>query len=338
ELNHIVIEKDAIGHPTVSRFTERFPDAEITTCGSPEDRPKCVGRVGSPRHAVYLGLRRGPYLKMFPQHPWYGVRDQCRYNLILGYNCTASCRYCFVQTIFDDPIPTIFVDSAEMTTELRNFLSQTPDAGVSTGEYIDSFLFDEITGHTRELMDVFASFPESTLELRTKSARIGHLPPDPIPQILVSYSVNPPDVVTFAEPATPSLETRLIKAGELHDRGYRIALRIDPVIPAKEFEKGYRALAGLVEQHLGWHRVYRVFLGVLRFDHALLERLTQTAGGRQLIDSEFVPCPDGKYRPFTHQRVEIFRMLVGEIREYAPAIDFSITMEPDYVWRAVLGP
>lgn len=334
-ITHIIIEKDARDDPLVHRFTRRFPDAAITVCPSPADRPLCVGRLETPRTAIYLGLRRGPYIKEFPQHPWYGAEGGCLNNLILGYNCSASCRYCFVQTIFDDALPTIFVDSAEMVAELQAFLSKNPDAGVSTGEYIDSLLYDDITGYTEKLMEVFAPFPASTLELRTKSAQVEHLPADPVPQTLVSYSVNPPDVVTVAEPGTPRLETRLTGAGMLHDRGYRIALRIDPIIPAGEFASGYLGLPEAVDRHLGWHRVSKVFLGVLRFDAALLERMTQTAAGRRLLDAEYVPCPDGYFRPFRHARIDIYRELAKGIRRHAPGMEISMTMEPDYVRRAV---
>jgi hypothetical protein len=66
--------------------------------------------------------------------------------------------------------------------------------------------------------------------------------------------------------------------------------------------------------------------------------MTQTAGGRRLLDAEFVPCPDGYLRPFRHSRIKIYRELVGAIREHAPGIDISMTMEPDYVRRAVLDP
>jgi spore photoproduct lyase len=334
-INHIVIEEDVRDTPVARRFTQRFPDAQITICRSPADRPVCAARVGSPKRAVYLGRRRGPYLKAFPQHPWYGADRGCGTNLILGYNCSAACRYCFVQTIFDDPIPTLFVDSTEMHDELRAFLSQNPGAGISTGEYIDSLLFDDITGITGELTETFAQFPACTFELRTKSTATDHLPTNPIPQILVSYSVNPPSVIAVAEPGTPDLETRLDKARLLHDSGYRIALRFDPIIPAGEFAPDYLELPGLVDKHLGWHRVSKIFLGMLRFDTKLLERMTQTAAGRRLLDTEFVPCPDGNLRPFRHARIDIYRGLTLAIRERAPGIDISITMEPDYVRRAV---
>jgi len=334
-INHIVIEDDVRELPVTRRFLERYPGAEIIGCGSPADRASLVARAHSPKRTLYLGRRRGPYLKPFPQHPWYGASGGCETNLILGYNCGASCRYCFVQTIFDDPVPTIFVGDTEMIAQLESYLKHTPDARISTGEYIDSLLFDDITGYTQKLMTVFEPFPSSTLELRTKSQLIDHLPADPIPQVLVSYSINPSDVVTVAEPGTPRLERRLAKARELHDRGYRIALRVDPVIPAAEFVPGYRELPSVVERCLGWRRVSKVFLGALRFDNTLLVRMTQTAGGRRLLDAEFVPCPDGYLRPSRYARIEAYRLLSLGIRRWASRIDISITMEPDYVIRAV---
>ncbi len=336
-VDHIIIENSVRNTPTARRFVSRYPEAAVTVCPSEKDRPAWATEVKSPKRAVYIARRRGPFLKEFPGHPWYGPGGGCRHNLILGYNCLASCRYCFVQTIFDDPIPTIFADSGEMISELRAFLGRNPDAGVSTGEYIDSLLFDDVTGYTRDLMNIFAGFPSSTLELRTKSPHVEHLPAQPIPQVLVSYSISPPEVVRVAEPGTADLATRLENARRLHDRGYKIGLRVDPIVPAGEFLRDYRKLPTVVERHLGWRRVDRVFLGMLRFDTTLLERMSKTAGGRRLLDAEYIPCPDGYYRPFRHVRIDAYRMLVGGIRDCAPGIDISITMEPGYVHRAVLA-
>ncbi|MEJ2721622.1 MAG: hypothetical protein P8181_10880 [bacterium] len=335
-ISHIVLENDIRDTAIARRFARRFPGAAVTVCPSAAERAACTARVGPPKRVVYLARRRGPWIKTFPSHPWYGADGGCRYNLILGYNCTASCRYCFVQTIFDDPIPTIFADSVGMADELHAFLDRNPDAGVSTGEYIDSLLFDDVTRYTESLMAVFSQFGSTTLELRTKSTQTDHLPEDPIHQVLVSYSINPPDVVRAAEPGTPGLGARLGQARRLSERGYRIGLRIDPVVPTEAFSAGYRRLPAAVERHLGWRRVSRVFLGVLRFDAALLERMSRTAGGRRLLDAEYVRCPDGYYRPSRHARIETYRRIVNGIRRFAPAADISVTMEPNYVQRAVL--
>ncbi|UCG53642.1 MAG: hypothetical protein JSW58_08815 [Candidatus Latescibacterota bacterium] len=337
EIDCIIIDDQARHHPMVARFLERFPDARIIDC-TPGDRlTVCRKEVRSPKRTVYLAHHRGSFLKPFPHHKWYGDHLGCYHNLILGYNCFASCRYCFIQTIFDTSVPAVYVNSDEMTTEVAAFLSANPDAIISTGEYIDSLQLDEVTGYTKTLTGLFDRFPKSTLELRTKSDHVSHLPDDPPHGVLVSYSINPPDVVDIAEPGTVDLDARLGGAKHLHDKGYRIAFRLDPIVPAEEFVGGYRELPAFIQKSFGWDKISRVFLGALRFDHALLKKMCASIGGRRLLDAEFVPCPDGYFRPTKYSRIRAYRSLVSEIQRYTRDIDISITMEPDYVRRAVFA-
>jgi hypothetical protein len=93
----------------------------------------------------------------------------------------------------------------------------------------------------------------------------------------------------------------------------------------------------LVEEQFGWGRVEKVFLGALRFDDALLKRMSRSASARYLLDAEYVRCPDGHYRLHKNARVDWYRTVVDAIRRHRPDIEFIMTMEPDYICRGVLG-
>ena len=315
----------------VHGIIERFPRADVTYC-APGDRDR-IGRdfAKAPRRAVFLKHHKGAFLKPFPRHPWYDKGGGVYHNLILGYNCYGSCHYCFIQTIFEDAIPTMYVNSDDMTRELRAFLENDPRAWISTGEYIDSLQLDETTHYTETVMDVMRDFPEAVLELRTKSGKVDHLPDIERPFVTVAFSISPQEVVADVEPGTASLERRLDKARLLHAKGYRIAVRIDPIIATKKYLHAYGGLASIIEERLSWHRVSEVFLGILRFDDALLKRMAASTAARRLLDAEYVPCPDGKYRPLKQARIEAYRDMVQSIRAYHPDIDITIMMEPDYV-------
>ncbi|MHC4943123.1 MAG: SPL family radical SAM protein, partial [Planctomycetota bacterium] len=59
--------------------------------------------------------------------------------------------------------------------------------------------------------------------------------------------------------------------------------------------------------------------------------------GTRLFLGEFVPCPDGKYRYFSKHRIEMYKVLLEEIRRYAPEAAVYLCMEADHVWRKVFG-
>ncbi len=322
----------------VRRFKEHFPSLNII--GDTDDAGSGDENHGDSRPETRTGVRLlrhpGSFIKEFPNHSWYGNRG-CDYSLILGYNCFCSCTYCFIQTIFDDRTPTLYVNTPSLVSELSAFLEDNPEAWVSTGEYLDSFQLDDITRTNELLIDVFRHHPKSTLELRTKIDNVAHLPDDPPGNILVTYSINPPEVIKRVEPGTASFERRLEMAGVLFSKGYRVALRIDPIIPTKSFASSYKELPVLIQNQLGWEKVDTVFVGVLRFDEALLTRMSTMPHAPLLLDAEYVRCPDGNFRPPKHERIALYRSLSKAIRTHAPQLPISITMEPVYVRRTVLG-
>lgn len=336
--------------PLVRRFQQNFPGARIIVggrsleggssyAGGSAHNAKDEGREDSrpgPRTSVRLIRHSGSFIKQFPNHPWYG-NSGCDYSLILGYNCFCSCTYCFIQTIFEDRTPTLYVNTASLVEELSAFLENNPAAWISTGEYLDSFQLDDVTRTNEILIDVFKRYPMSTLELRTKIDNVAHLPDDPPGGILVTYSINPPEVIKRLEPGTATFERRLQMAGSLFSKGYRVALRIDPIIPTPSLAPSYGELPTLIQDHLGWEKVERIFIGVLRFDEALLTRMSTMPSSTFLLDAEYIRCPDGNYRPPKHERTAIYRSISRAIREHAPRIPISITMEPGYVRSAVLG-
>ena len=335
-VEYLFVEHAARDSAIAARVIERFPGAHIEYCDPM--RRASIGRTfaRAPRKALYLRHHKGSFIKPFPRHPWYDGGGGVYYNLILGYNCFGGCHYCFIQSIFDDAIPTMYANRDDLANELTAFLRSEPRAWMSTGEYIDSLQLDEVTGYTEFVMDVMRRFPNATLELRTKSGRVDHLPADPPVAVTVAYSISPPDVAGKVEPGTAPLERRLVKARVLHDKGYRIAVRIDPIIATPKFADGYSLLPNIIDTHLGWRRVGEVFLGALRFDDALLKRMSRSTAARRLLDAEFVACPDGRYRPLKATRSRIYRDIVERIRRYQRDMPVTIMMEPEYIRRAAM--
>lgn len=331
----ILVEESSGPDDITGRVLARYPDARVFYYKDGGGAAILPSLARNPRKTLVLKRHRGRFVKPFPRHPWHG--DGPSANLILGHGCLASCLYCFVFTYFDLPFPTLFTNVHDALNDLKHYLREHPRAWVSTGEFMDSLQLDAATGYTETVMGNLSAFPGATLELRTKHSGVEHLPADPPPGVIISFSVNPEPVVRALEPGTAGLEQRLAAAHYVRDRDYRIGLRIDPIIPVKEFADSYNGLVEAVENRLGWSRVSRVFLGALRFDFKLLQRFSRGPAARKLLAAEYVPAPDGKYRVYKHERVAMYRRLAGAIQGYAPDIKITLMMEPDYVIRSVQG-
>jgi len=331
----LLIENDHAETSLVDKFTEAFPLARrIFFDGN--HRARTLADIKThPKRTLILTGNPGRFIKPFPRHPWYQYDHM--FNLILGFNCYASCHYCFIHTYFDDGFPTMYVNETAIHAELISFLHENPNAWISTGEFIDSLQLDTITRHTESIMETMRAFPDSTFELRTKHSRVDHLPICPFDGTLFSFSINPDVVTRKVEAGSSGLDERLSAVTTLLDRGYRIAFRIDPIIATPRYRDAYRAMVDTVEKRVGWRHLDTVFLGALRFGNERMDKLAAGSASRHLLDDEYVMTPDGKYRPYKNARVERYRDLVERIRRTAPDVRVELVMEPNYVSEAVLG-
>ncbi len=332
---HLVIDRSCEDTSMAERFRRAYPRARVTTF-DPGQRDATVAALRvNPKSTVVLTPHKGRFVKPFPRHKWYQYDHM--YNLILGFNCHASCHYCFVHTYFDDPCPTMYANDADVYAELRSFLESKPDAWISTGEFIDSLQLDRVTRHTERIMETMRDYPAAVFELRTKHSDVEHLPDCPHPGVLVSFSINPETISRKIEAGSADLDERLRAARQLIDKGYRVAFRLDPIIAAGGYLDAYAGLAETVEATVSWKEISRVFLGVLRFDATLMRRLAGGAATRKLLDAEYVRAPDGKYRVYKNARVAVYRELVASLRKFDPELQIELVMEPDYVSDAALA-
>ncbi len=338
-IKRLFIDRNSISSRLAAAVIGRFPEAAVAHCD--EDKKSRVARdaIGAPEHTLFITRHRGRFIKPFPRHPWHhqGGNGGCEYNLLIGFNCSAACSYCFTRAYFEHPYPTLFSNIDDMLDALSSFLDHHPDARVSTGEFMDSLCLDEATGTTERILERLRGYPRCSLELRTKSAAIEHLPPTGHPNVIAAWSINPPSVICDTEAGTAGFRARLEAAAKLREKGYRIALRIDPVIMTGSYLNAYAALAGEIADVLPWRHVSEVFLGAIRFDKNMLGLLAASRAPHALLDAQLIVCPDGKYRPHKFIRIAFFKMLVSSIMGHAPGIPIRLCMEPTYVHDAVFA-
>ena len=90
-----------------------------------------------------------------------------------------------------------------------------------TGELTDSLALDSLTDYNRSLI-LSSLHKPFILELKTKTDQIRHLPDIPKSNIVLSWSLNPPDTVRVEELKSAPLEKRLEAAALAVKKGYRL--------------------------------------------------------------------------------------------------------------------
>ncbi len=184
--------------------------------------------------------RKSKFVKLFNKTPSSVICPHF-YELILSNGCPYNCLYCYLKLTFrGNTEPNLFTnDWSEVEYELNN-----SNPGVySTGELADSLAV--VPPLLQKALEYFRNQNDKFLLLLTKSTNIKILL-DSIPsqQIIISFSVNSNPSYEQFEKGTPHPLERLRYAKKLIDKGWRVRIRIDPII----LETGIRNYADICKK------------------------------------------------------------------------------------------
>lgn len=284
------------------------------------------------RHAVH----QGAFIKHCPCSP---QTVSCGYhNVNLQTGCPFSCTYCILQTYLESKEAVFFTNLADWEAGLAELANRQERLRLGTGELTDSLAWDLHSRQSEYLLPLFARYPQVIFEFKTKSTVVELLlqAPAALPNIVVSWSLNPAEVIAREEPGTPPLRERLAALAAVQEKGYRIGIHFDPLLLFPEWRERYGELIALLARVVRPERVAWWSLGALRFPPALRSHILRHSDSR-LFQGELVIGYDGKYRYFKPLRVELLRFAATEIRRrISAAIPLYLCMEDEESWREVL--
>jgi spore photoproduct lyase len=265
----------------------------------------------------------------------------CGYKTInVLTNCPMDCSYCILQGYLNNPCVTLYPEFAKVFAEVEEILERHPRRvfRFGTGELGDSLILDKIVGFAAEAVPFFAAKSNAVLELKTKSAEIEHLLSlDHRGKTVISWSLNPRQVIEQEEHGAAALEARLEAARLCADAGYPLGFHFDPLISYPGWEKDYHRVVALLFKHIDPARVMWVSLGGLRFPPAL----NQVAQGRfphsRIFSGELITGEDGKMRYVKPLRVKLYKQMVESLRAHDKGLFIYLCMERGDVWQEVFG-
>jgi spore photoproduct lyase len=170
--------------------------------------------------------RKSNFVKLFDKTPPQVVCPHF-YELVISNGCPFDCTYCYLKLTFrGNTKPNLFTNGWE---KVKRELDVVPKGVFSTGELADSLAI--IPPLLPKVIDYFELQKEKYLLLLTKSDNISFLEKrKPSRQIIVSFSVNSLPAAIKFEHKTPSPLLRLKAAKRLKKLGWRVRIRIDPII------------------------------------------------------------------------------------------------------------
>lgn len=171
-------------------------------------------------------IRKSKFVRLFDKTPSEVVCPHF-YELILSNGCPYDCSYCYLKLTFrgrNDP--TLFIND---WPAVQKELDVVPSGVFSTGELADSLAV--VPPLLSQALDYFAHQCGRHLLLTSKSDNTGILRSRyASPGIIASFSINSLVVSKKYERGAPDPLKRLEAAAELKRRGWRVRIRLDPIV------------------------------------------------------------------------------------------------------------
>ena len=335
----ILLWQKAADQPEAQRIVSMFPTANIKLI---EHQRHSESHM-SPSKALLSGKRTlmighaSSYVEYFDGKLGSNV-DCCPYYKLVPVSngCPYYCTYCYLAYVYRkfSPFIKININYDTMFKQIRKALAgSSSNVSFNMGEMLDSLALDHITNLTAELIPFFGSLSKDYLMLLTKSSNINNLLlTEPNNKIVVSWSLNPEQIINQYEKGTAGLDERITAAQKCQSKGYRIRLRIDPGIHYHDWQKGY---SELIEKSLSVIEPENITLGMLRLlpGHFQLAKDIYGNNTNNLLNNHFVKgASDGKLRYSPEIRIKFYSFLIDKIRSFNKNVSISLCRETPEIW------
>ena len=253
------------------------------------------------------------------------------YLLDHARGCNFDCSYCFLRDPeYHNKRRHVFTDSPRILAELRDWVgTDSLEAYLAnTGNMADSLTFEKTRPLWAEMIEIMREHAEMrgrphTLLVVTKAGREScgaFFAAKPCKNIIVSFSVNCPDAARDHESGAATPAERLAAARELQTRGWRVRIRLDPMILGYDYS--------WVIDEIKTLRPERLTLGTLRADPSLLP----VVSGLDIFHS-LVELEEGAiWRYPLADRLQLYRQAVDRL---AKTTSIGLCEETPEVWRAL---
>jgi DNA repair photolyase len=342
-IDQVWVDREAMEYPLTERIIKASNPARVLVGSEILNESARVELAGDPfrrgKRILKLTRYKGSFVKPCPGTKTYVC---CGLHILnIGQGCPIDCRYCALQVYFNNPVMEIYVNLNEMFDELREFLDKAPRDRFfrfCTGEFTDSLALDPFTGLAEELLQLFASRTNASLEFKTKSDFITPLlKSNSHGNIIVSFSMNAPSFSKTEEIRSSSLSQRLKAAASVVSEGFRVGFHFDPIVPFDGWERGYGETIDSIFSTVKPESIAWISMGVLRFVPELKDIVMSRFGPVSYFCDSFAPGLDGKSRLSRDRRIVIYKTIAERIRSYGQNILLYLCMESPLVWSESLG-
>jgi spore photoproduct lyase len=249
--------------------------------------------------------------------------------------CAFGCSYCSIQSFYNSHEIRI-VENLGKRLEQLELDDDTWHLG--TGQSSDSLLWGNDFGTLDALKTLANRYPDTIIELKTKSRRTDWTDMDLPKNIVATWSLNAPTVIEKEEHLTASLEDRIKAARKAADHGIPIGFHLHPMFWFKGWEEEYRHVVHLVMDTFDPGELVMVSFGTLTFTKAVLRTLRETHRESRILDMKLTPAAGKFSYPLETKRTmfsHAYSLFSDEWKQDGPF--FYLCMEDPSLWKPVFG-
>ena len=269
-MDTIYIEQAVLEHPQTQKILQQFAKAEhliIERYSEVFNSHSQNFRLQKFNPALILAKKNNKKVHVAPAE--YETGGGAGYYFSHMLNCLYDCRYCFLQGMFRSANYLLFVNYQDFFDEIVAVAEQhrNDDKPVwfYSGYDCDSLAMEPVTQFADYLVPKFAQLENSVLELRTKSTQIRPLLNHSAhSSVVVAYSLSPENICSAVETGAPSLAKRIDAMQKLQNQGWRIGLRLDPIIWHADYQSSYAEMLQQIFAKLDADKIDSVTLGGFR--------------------------------------------------------------------------
>jgi spore photoproduct lyase len=249
--------------------------------------------------------------------------------------CAFDCSYCAIKTFYDPA--NIVLNSAFADKLQRLKIDPEKRYHIGTGQSSDSLLFGNKDGILKSLIDFAREHPNVILEFKTKSSNISYLLEQQLPpNILFTWSLNPPIIIKAEEHGTARLNQRLDAAKQMVKKGALVGFHFHPVIEYKNSQKDYSDLFTRVQNMFNPDDVALVSFGTLTFTKPVIKQLRNVPMHSKVLQ---MPLTDagGKFSYPLSVKKRMFSHAYNSFKSWHGKVFFYLCMEDASLWPDVFS-
>lgn len=342
KITRIIIDQNVADQKLVKRYIQNNPQAEVLQTDLTDEQKEAMFRQepAQAKRDILLTEKQGHTVKQCPGTD--RTYRCCNYHVInQTSNCPIDCTYCILQFYLNNPVTTVYANTDKLLNEVREKISSQPKRffRIGTGELSDSLAFDSSSEFSRDIVQAFAEMDNVLLELKTKSNRIENLLDlDHKGRTVISWSVNPQNIIDAEEHKAASLDERLKAMGLVQAAGYKIGFHFDPLLYHQDWEINYTDLIRRLFEVVDPANVAWISIGSLRFPPEMKDKVLEKFPKSKIMFAELIRGLDGKMRYPKPLRLEMYQAVVKALQNFGgKQLFIYFCMESEEIWKRVMG-